>query len=465
MGEIIMKRALLTVLVALMATSAFAFVPLSNSENIGSYQRGATRGMFYNELDIISAAPVELLDFSGNALYTNWGNIRNFNDIVNYNQLLRFGSTSDITDTSYFTFGVTGNPTNNDKSRSGIIYQNFGGKTSTKNLDLVNGNESEGIWSTNAYTIVYPTAPVIDRAATTNSDTKYFTNRFVTQWNLGSAYKLMDKLSIGLSLYRNSDSTILTSEGSKSYGIRYLTANGAVNDGGRPATATESITYTFTYPDQEIDQNSSATTDVLPQARLNIADDLYVDAGIGLRFSNATNGADVFKGNVSWEQNVVTATSREDILVSTAAGGLATNQRFNTGTAILIKSGGAGNYNVDMDQTNLTTNTNLASDIYNTNNWTHDDKGLADFSDDRTGTGVLLRLEAKKKFAKYDVTGLVNFSSVPQDIDATATSSEYVKTTHILYAGTTSDTADSFIERDLAQAVSFKGTATNSNLD
>ena len=71
-----MKKLLSVIMVGLMATSAFAYVPLSNSQlNIGSYQNSATRGMFYNELDILSAAPVELLDFSGNALYTNWGNV------------------------------------------------------------------------------------------------------------------------------------------------------------------------------------------------------------------------------------------------------------------------------------------------------------------------------------------------------------------------------------------------------
>jgi len=342
MGEIIMKRALLTVLVALMATSAFAFVPLSNSQNIGSYQRGATRGMYYNELDIISAAPIELLDFSGNALYTNWGNIRNFQDTANYNKLLEFTSVSNVVDTSYFTFGVTGNPLSDDKSRSGIVFQNFGSKTNSKNLDLVGGSDSEGIWQTDAYTIVYPTAPVLDRVATTTSDTKYYLNRSVTQWNVGTAYKLMDKLSVGLSLFRMSDSNILTTEGTKTYAVRYLTANGAVNDGGRPATATKSVTYSFVHPDQEIDQNSTATTDVLPQARLNIADDLNVDAGIGLRFASTINGNDAWKGGAAWERNIIIATSEEDVLVSTAAGGPDVNQRFRTGTAIVVNSGGAG---------------------------------------------------------------------------------------------------------------------------
>ncbi|MFH0948432.1 MAG: hypothetical protein V1833_05480, partial [Elusimicrobiota bacterium] len=177
------KKLLAVLLATIMATSAFAYVPLSNSQlNIGSYQRGATRGMFYNELDIVSAAPVELLDFSGNTLYTNWGNVRNFNDIANYGSALGWSQQTNNVDRSYFTFGVTGNPlccANIEDSRSGIVYQNFGGKAVKYNLDNddetglnpgPNGFDSEGKWENKFYTVVYTSAPLsIDKITTANS--------------------------------------------------------------------------------------------------------------------------------------------------------------------------------------------------------------------------------------------------------------------------------------------------------
>jgi hypothetical protein len=67
-----MKKVLAIILSFAIISPSFAFVPLSNAQNnLGSYQNAATQGMFYNELDILSSYPVELLDFKGNCLYTN----------------------------------------------------------------------------------------------------------------------------------------------------------------------------------------------------------------------------------------------------------------------------------------------------------------------------------------------------------------------------------------------------------
>lgn len=479
-----MKKLLSIIMVAMMATSAFAFVPLSNEQNnIGSYQRGATRGMFYNELDIVSAAPVELLDFSGNALYTNWGNIRNFNDIANYGTALDWTTANqwrNDTDVSYFTFGVTGNPLSYagiEDSRSGIVYQNYGAKTVNPAFDLDNdgtaGDDSEGKWTDDKYTVVYPTLTVNDQTDRQTSDTKYYTNTTNTQWNIGSSYKLMDNVSLGLSLSRQTDTNILTAEGTKTFSERYLTPTGA-DDDGRPVTATERRSYNFAYPTQEIDQNSTATTDILPQARVKISDDLHVDVGVGLRSAKTLNPNTL----VTDEKTIVTVTAREDVLFSTGAGAAANSgQYFNTGTAIVAKSvADGGPMALDYGEvTNIGPNAGLNSNVFSSNRVglaTTDDSGISAFADDRDGIAPLVRIEAVKKFEKVDVTGIVNYSNLSQDIDATQTDREYLQTSCVIstwIAGgnrvSNGSITDNFVAKDYTNIETFKGKGTTSNFD
>ncbi|MDD5687562.1 MAG: hypothetical protein PHE88_06995 [Elusimicrobia bacterium] len=451
-----MKKMLSIVAMFLMATSAFAFVPLTNAQNtVGSYERGATRGMFYNELDIISAAPVELLDFSGNALYTNWGNIRNYNDIVNYGKALNWGPNQNNTDISYFTFGLTGNPLSSigiNDSRSGIVYQNFGGKLAPIfNLDSVVGNDSEGQWKNETYNIRFATAPATDRTQTTiGSNLKYYTNTTNTQWNAGSSYKLMDKISLGLSLSRRTDSIVLNTEGTKTYSEIFNTVNGAILV-GMPVTSTEGTSLSVSYPKQAVDQNSTSITDILPQARISVSDGLYADVGVGLRFSKVTNPGTV----VANENTVITVSAREGVAISTAIGGLNSYQRFNTGTAIVSKT------NLDYATQTLNGNVNLFTASFTGAAGT----GVSDFSDERSGIAPLVRVEVKKSFKKFDAFGIANFDTLSRDVDASQTNREYANTRHTLYAGAAADVVDNFTGRDYTQLLTYKGTASDTNLD
>ncbi len=477
-----MKKLLSIIMVALMATSAFAFVPLTNSQlNIGSYQRGATRGMFYNELDIVSAAPVELLDFSGNVLYTNWGNIRNFNDIANYGAALDWDTTvGQVADVNYFTFGVTGNPLSYagiEDSRSGIVYQNYGGKTVYKDLDKgkTAANDSEGEWSNDTYTLEYATTtPTVGKNVnTTASDLKYNLNNTYTQWNVGTSYKLMDKISLGLSLERETNTNIMTTEGSMSYSEKYLTATGAIND-NKIRTATENNSYSVTFPSEEYDKESSNETIILPQARFNITDDLNIDVAIGASIRNDI-GIDNWIGAGKNEKTVVTVTAKESVLIGTAPAATppsaidGRNQYFNTGTAIVGKNNPT--LPLDYDGT-LGALPALATGIFTTAPGV-DNSGISNFEDDREGTAPLVRIEAKKKFEKVDLTGVVNFSSLSRDVDASLTEREYVENSVVFITSGavaqnwthTTPSTDRFIEKDYTKTTSLSGTAKNGNLD
>lgn len=490
-----MKKFLSIIMVASllgMVTSAFAFVPLSNVElNIGSYQRSATRGMFYNELDIVSAAPVELLDFSGNALYTNWGNMRSFAGPYTagtYNRALSWtGATEPI---NIFTFGVTGNPLSyagiND-SRSGIVYQNFGVKTTPFNLDNnvatgrlpntgINGEDSEGNWSNSIYTLIYATAPATDELVTASGDgLKYDVNTTNTQWNVGSSYKLMDKISLGLSLERMTNTSILTTEGTKTYTDRYTTSDGAIA-AGSVKTATEARTYNVTYPSQSADQASASDMTILPQARINIADDLNVDVGIGADFIKdmAVNPASADNLIGVNEKTTITATAREEVVVSTGgAGALNQNgvQYFNTGTAIVGKAAVAG-INLDYNNVlNIGPAMALNTNVFKAVGALGTQSGVSDFKDDRDGMAPVLRIEAKKKFEKVDVTGVFNWSSLSRDVDASVTNREYVQSSCVISTNNAGAWAngnlktDNFVERDYTANTSFTGTAKDGNLD
>jgi len=157
-----MRRILSAVLVFGMAAQAFAYVPLSNTQNnLGSFRNGATRGMFYEELDVISASPVSLLEFSGSALYTNWGNGRYFNDPTGVVTAVPIDGGADralsydaVGRSQYFNIGLTGNPLSMfdiANTRGGAVFQNLGSKTSLIDLDSnaatgTAGLDSEGTW-------------------------------------------------------------------------------------------------------------------------------------------------------------------------------------------------------------------------------------------------------------------------------------------------------------------------------
>ena len=52
-----MKKVIVAVLAVLVAAPAFAYIPLNDNKqmNVGSYRQMATQGMFYEEMDVISA--------------------------------------------------------------------------------------------------------------------------------------------------------------------------------------------------------------------------------------------------------------------------------------------------------------------------------------------------------------------------------------------------------------------------
>ncbi|MBU2568073.1 MAG: hypothetical protein KJ967_04825, partial [Elusimicrobia bacterium] len=246
-----MKKLSAVMLMALFSSSVFAYVPLSNQQlGLGSYRLDATN-IFYDELDIISAYPVSLLEFEGNRLYTNWGNVRQpVTGAGTYNPALSHRGMTLAPADHTFTFGVSGNPAeifSIENTRAGLVFQNWGAKTNPLNLDGVGATESEYARDFVNELMTSATIQTIMRSRTESTDVKYWTNNTVTAWNMGMAKKIWTWWGlpnlIGVSLANNSNSTILTAGGSKSYTDRYLTDDGAVN-GGMPASSREGDTYT-----------------------------------------------------------------------------------------------------------------------------------------------------------------------------------------------------------------------------
>lgn len=191
----ILKKLLAIILSFAIISPSFSYVPLSNSQNnLGSYQNAATQGMFYNELDILSSYPVELIDFEGNCLYTNWSNARNYTaSNVTYPTPLSWGNNVNNANLSVLQLGITGNPLsyfNIDDTRAGIIYQFFGGLTNTINLDGAGANESEytRINITNTQTSPTDVTPI--RVRTENTNVKYYQKTINNQINFGLAKKV-----------------------------------------------------------------------------------------------------------------------------------------------------------------------------------------------------------------------------------------------------------------------------------
>ncbi|MDI6756480.1 MAG: hypothetical protein QME32_00490, partial [Endomicrobiia bacterium] len=233
-----MKKLLAVVLVASLATSSFAFVPLSNRQtNLGSYQAAATQGMYYNELDILSASPVELLDYEGNYLYTTWSNARNAAvSNVTYPTALSWGSNVNNANLSRLQIGVTGDPLGMigiDGSRAGAIFQNYGSKANVFNqfgtASAISEYKKIDEVHTSSNTVFGGSDITSIRLSTQSRDLKYYTTRQQTQWNVGFAKKdmLFGKMDLGLSVVNFNDNPVLTSGGSKSYTDRYLTDDGA----------------------------------------------------------------------------------------------------------------------------------------------------------------------------------------------------------------------------------------------
>lgn len=279
------KKLLATVLSFAIISPSFSFVPLSNSQNnLGSYRLDATAGMFYDELDIISVHPVSLLEFSGNRLYTTWGNVRNNVDFL-YNPTLSYKGMTMPTADNTFVFGITGDPLSKlglSDSRMGFVFQNRGAKATFFNLDNVAGNDSEGKWENITSQNTDGSADgSIDRETILSADMKNYSNQAINQFNVGFAKKglILDDLVVGFGVARNSDYNKRITGGTKSYKLRYLNDNGMPS--GYPAGTREGDTYELTYADNDGLTNSLDVTDLLVQARLEPISDLRVDVCCG----------------------------------------------------------------------------------------------------------------------------------------------------------------------------------------
>ncbi|MFN3550577.1 MAG: hypothetical protein ACK4WJ_02030, partial [Endomicrobiia bacterium] len=226
-------------ILSFVAMNTFSFVPLSNQQlNLGSFRAWATCGMFYDELDIISAHPVSLLEYTGNTLYTTWGNVRNSVDVL-YNRVIVYNRAAGGTSDNTFVLGIAGNPLKNfgiKNSRLGFVFQNFGSKTVSFNLDndlttgSTTGEDSEGQWK-----LVDPQNLggdyQFDYEETYESNLKYYDNNAINQYNAGFAIKGLIPIvdSLGISVARQSNYTTRLTGGTKSYKER------ALNDNGLPA--------------------------------------------------------------------------------------------------------------------------------------------------------------------------------------------------------------------------------------
>ncbi|MCS7227573.1 MAG: hypothetical protein NZ839_01245, partial [Endomicrobia bacterium] len=392
-------------------TSSFAFVPLSNQQtSVSSFRSLATMGMFYDELDIISAHPVSLLEFSGNTLYTTWGNIRGIN---NTNRIVSYYSPAAVVDNT-FVFGLCGDALSNfniKNSRIGFVFQNLGAKTNYFNLDNITGLDSEGVWKDIISENVDNSADgSIDREQIFESSMKNYANRKMNQFNVGFAKKGLNfgkfrNVIAGVSISRQSDYTHRITEGIKSYKRRYLTDNGLPS--GWPSGIRVGDTYELNYADNDILVNSFDITDILAQARISnfFLTGLRLDLGIGLRVRNDYNPTSLIK-------NADTVAISDDKL-NNAGNGVVYDYRFAKRNVSLATGG----------QLNYDDFTGLQGDFLLTNLWRPawaggiDAPGLEDFSDNRGGFGFLLRTEAGYRLFNIPLTGVFNFSITPQKLD------------------------------------------------
>ncbi len=459
-----MKKFIASIIIlSFISMNTFAFVPLSNQQLfLGSFRAWATCGMFYDELDIISAHPVALLDFSGNSLYTTWGNVRNSVD-VDYNRILvynRAGTPASSDNT--FVFGITGDPLSNfgiKGSRMGFVFQNLGSKRNLFDLNNVFGNDSEGNWKDVTGQDVGGDYQFDLEDTTEAKDLIYYDNRAVNQYNFGFAKKglILDNIIAGISIARQSDYTKRITGGEKSYQRIYFNDTGAASD-GLPAGTTIGDTYKLTYAKNDILRNSYDITDLLGQVRLNefLLPNLRLDVAVGLRIQNNYNPDDFTKNahtvNNSWVQ------------VNNAGTGVV----YDTVKAIrdVVTALGVGNLNYNDF-------TNLIGDFNNARLWTpgwvgganaNNSPALSDFSDDRKGLGGLIRVEAEYKLFNIPITGVFNLSLVPQKLDSSQTYVDYIELkTH----DTTqpNDPCSTWIARDYKQTIKSTGDINNTVID
>lgn len=457
-----MKKLLAVALVAGLATSSFAFVPLANRQmNLGSYQSAATQGMYYNELDIISASPVELLDYEGNYLYTTWSNARNAAaSNATYPTALSWGNNLNNANLSWLQIGVTGDPLGTigvDGSRAGAIFQHYGSKASPINLDGAGAVEAEYKKTDEVHTssgAIYGTSDMTSiRTQTQSRDLRYYTNRQQTQWNVGFAKKdmFLGKMDLGFSVVNFNDNPVLTSGGTKSYTDRYLSDNGA-EAAGMPSHARIGDTYIASYDENGVSQNAEYLTDLLTQAKYDVSKKLAIKGAVGLRFRNTVNPGGLLNavGGAQGvlEKNAVTVNASDD---KNYAGG----QFYSVGTS--IKNRGIFDYAVAptfgaMSAAGVWDYVGNAANLATT-----------DFSDTRSGMGPVLNLEILCKHNKVNLTGVVYMDTVKQNINASQTNREYIRTFTYNPAATTE--IRDWTERDYTETIKTTGENTMSNLD
>ncbi len=414
--------------------------------------------MFYNELDILSSYPVELLDFEGNRLYTNWSNARNFAaSDTTYPTALSWSNNINNANLSVLQLGVTGNPLsylNIDDSRTGLIYQFYGGVANTIDFDADGTVDSEykRVNITNTPTSATDVTPM--RVITEDTAVKYYQKTTNNQINFGIAKKslILDNLSGGLSLTSISNTIILNSEGKKSYTDRYLTDAGAAIN-GMPAGAREGDTYTATYEPNTTDQNSSYITDLLAQARYSgLLDNLTLSAAAGLRFATTINPGGLLSSGGTpqgiLEKNIVTISAKDDVVY----GG---TQYYDYGTSIKNRSA-TFNYVPNPTLANIG---KAVVGVWDTSGAA----GVADFSDKRSGLGPMLNVEGLYKLDNINLTGVINFNTVKQTIDATQTNKEYINTKTVNPAAPTE--VRNYTEIDYTETIASTGESTISNID
>ncbi|MBN1823198.1 MAG: hypothetical protein JW803_02645 [Endomicrobiales bacterium] len=469
-----MRKIIALCLVAVLASSSFAYVPLSGintQTNLGSFRNGATRGMFLEEVDIISANPVSLTEYMGTNLYTNWGNLRYANDPTSGGGVVTAvpidagadrAFTYDAAGRSqYFNFGMTGHPLSFiglDSARVGVVYQNFGAKTVSYNLDNdaatgSGGSDSKGQWSATTLSD-YDADLGVDRTRSQTSDLTYYNNTTNTQWDGGVAYKglFLSDLVLGFSIARQSNITKRTTEGSKGYADRYLNDVAAQNVAvGMPAGARTGDTYSIGYADEVFDVNSMTQTDVLFQGRYPIFG-LLVDAALGMRFQNNYNP------DSNDAAQAITISGSEDLNTGTAFGAATPAQVYNTGTVISNRS------NFDFNNFNIAAtllgNVTARAGLFTTAG-AGANAAMTELSDDRKGSGPILRLEALKEMQKINLTGIFNLGTVTQNIAGKATLREYVATQ--LYV--TATERDNYVMTDYTRAMEKNGDRKIGHMD
>ena len=444
-----MRKLLALAIVVAMASTSFAYLPLSHWNNwnttngtttgvaavpnnigqlqLGSYQRAATQGMFFNELDVISVYPVELLDFEGNNLYTSWSNAHNADTAgATYNQALSYGNAAAGQARNTMLLGVSGNPLGYfgiEGSRSAVVFQSYGSKTMDADLDVnmaaasglgaVAGNDSEFTWTyvNNIEDNAVLTGVVIDRNETQYADLKQYYNTTNSQWNAGIAKKdlFLKGLDLGFGLANYANVTVYNGGGTKSADNKYLTADG-VTAAAMPVGSTQGDSATASYLDENCDFGSSWATDLVFQGRYGILDNLNVQGTVGARFATTINPGGLLDATGTPQggliNNGVAFTVSNDVNI----GG---TQYFNTATGLSIATQFAKN---------------VVPTFGNWNNggmWNVANAAIVSFSDKRTGMGPMIETQGTYTgIENVNVTGIVHFDTLKAPISATQTNNQ-----------------------------------------